>query len=146
MGINIPSKALELLLTVAARNRVKEWSIEYANPGKSMELFVEDINNEKSPLFRFADDCIIFANSREKVDQILLSMNALLKPRGLELNLNKTKVKDLRKGEPVPFVGFEFSTTRNHGKWKVSNYPPRAKIRNLKAKVEQAIQKDKKNL
>lgn len=144
-GFNISKGALAALLSGSARSRVRQWSLEYVNPNNSMLKFLNSINNQKTALFRFADDCIIFANSEEMVTEILAKIDIFLKPRGLEVNFNKTKVKNLRNNETFNFVGFEFSITRKHGKWKVYNFPPQAKIKNLKNKVEQAIQKHKSN-
>lgn len=144
-GYNISKNAVFSLLSGLARTKVKEWSIEYVNPNNSMLKFIENINNQKTALFRFADDCIIFANSEEMVKKILAKIDIFLKPRGLEVNFKKTKVKNLRNNETFNFVGFEFSITRKHGKWKIYNFPPAAKIKNMKIKVEQAINKYKSN-
>ncbi len=35
------------------------------------ELFKEKLNNESIALFRFADDCFIFANSEQVIEKIL---------------------------------------------------------------------------
>lgn len=144
-GIKIPSRAYSNLVTGVARNKVQEWSLEYVNPNNSRYKFLKSINNQKTALFRFADDCIIFANSEEMVKEILQNIDAFRKPRGLEVNFNKTKVKNLRNNETFNFVGFEFSITRKHGKWKIYNFPPQAKIQKLKEKVEQTIRKHKAN-
>lgn len=142
-GFNISKAAVFSLLSGLARNKKKEWSLEYINPNNSMFKFLNNINNQKTALFRFADDCIIFANSEEMVTKILAKIDIFLKPRGLEVNFNKTKIRNLRNNETFNFVGFEFSITLKHGRWKVYNFPPAAKVKNLKSKVKQAIQKCK---
>lgn len=126
-------------------NKKKEWSIEYVNKDNSISRFRESINESSTALFRFADDCIIFANSQEKVQQVLHNIEEFLAPRGLEINKLKTQVKDLHKGEKFNFVGFEFAVTKTHGKWKVYNYPPDSKIKGLKQKIRKAIFTHRRN-
>lgn len=119
------------------------WSYKYINPNNSMQKYRNKINNSQAKLFRFADDCVIFANSKETIDNILQNVNSFLSQRGLEINQNKTKVKNIQQGEKFQFVGFEFAVTRNHGKWSVHNYPPQSKIKRLKQKVNETLIKYK---
>lgn len=129
----------------SAVTKKKDWSIEYVNKNSSIEKHRNSINEAKTALFRFADDCIIFANSKEMVQNILQEIDGFLAPRGLEVNKQKTKVRDLHKGEKFSFVGFEFAITKTHGKWKVYNYPPNTKMKGLKQKVKFAISTYRKN-
>lgn len=126
-------------------NKKREWSIEYVNKDNSISRYRESMNESTTALFRFADDCIIFANSEQKVHEILHKIKEFLAPRGLEVNKAKTKIKDLHKGDKFNFVGFEFAITKKHGKWKVYNYPPDTKIKSLKQKIRTTIFTHRKN-
>jgi retron-type reverse transcriptase len=129
----------------SAVNKKKDWSIEYVNENNSISKYRNSLNESKTALFRFADDCIIFANSQEKIQEILQKIDGFLAQRGLEINKSKTKIIDLHKGEKFNFVGFEFAITKTHGKWKVYNYPPDSKIKSLKQKIRSAIFAHRKN-
>lgn len=111
----------------------------YINQNNSMQTYKESLNNSKTALFRFADDCVIFANSEETASRVLSEINSFLQLRGLELNTQKTQMKNLQKGERFQFVGFEYAITRNHGKWKVYNFPPRGKIQKLHKRINETI-------
>ncbi len=104
-----------------------------------MWLFRDKLNNKNIALFRFADDCIIFANSLETVDTIINKVNEFLTPRGLEVNLNKTKIRHLHKQETFKFVGYEYATSLRHGKWRIYNFLPMNKFLALKQKVDKVL-------
>lgn len=140
MNLSYPSKAFARNFLTGVWPHTRDgWSYKYVNANNSMEIFRNSKNNNETALFRFADDCIIFANSQEACSKILDSINTFLIPRGLEINKNKTHIRNLHDGDKFTFVGFEFAILRKHGKWKVYNYPPNAKIVNLKKKVNEVL-------
>ncbi len=62
----------------------------------------------------------------------------------MELNLNKTKIKDLSKNESFNFVGFQFTILKKDGVDKIYNYPPPPqKISNLKDKINEILKKNR---
>lgn len=96
-------------------------------------------NNQWSFIARFADDFIVLVNSQAAVDAAFAGKAAVefLAPRGLELNIEKSFVRELP-SSPFTFVGFTFHTAIAHGKAKVYNVIPRerftafiSKLRNI---------------
>jgi hypothetical protein len=55
------------------------------------------INDSWSATFRFDDDCVILVNSQRAIDAALKGIYSFLDVRGLKINENKTKIKDLSK-------------------------------------------------
>lgn len=53
---------------------------------------------------RFADDIIVFGNDRSTVEKTKENIKIFLKPRGLELNEDKTEVKPIESG--VDLLGY----------------------------------------
>lgn len=130
---------IKSFLTGATKHQRKGWTVKYANPNNSKKIFRGKLNTESIALFRFADDCRIFANSKQVIETILTKINEFLAPRGLEVNLSKTKIKYLHEFEKFNFVEFEFAIRRTHGAWKIYNFPPKSKIVPLKQKVDHIL-------
>ena len=61
--------------TGAAKYQRVSWIVKYANFNNFKEIFREQLNNESIALFRFADDCFIFANSEQVIEKILTKIN-----------------------------------------------------------------------
>jgi RNA-directed DNA polymerase len=60
-------------------------------------------------LTRYADDLVIVCGSKERADQALATLRALLAELGLELATAKTRLVDLRNpGEGFDFLGYHF--------------------------------------
>ena len=99
----------------------------------------DTINDSWSATFRFAHDCLMLFNSQRAIDAAIKGIELFLEPRGLALNKEKTKVRNLDK-EDFTFVGYGFSPERRRGRDLLISFPPREKIDNLKAKVNSLFQ------
>ncbi len=80
-------------------------------------------------------------NSEEACRKAISSITSFLRPRGLELNINKTKTKKLLEKENLNFVGFQFSIVKKKGRNIIYNYPPPQKVKNLKEKINKTLLK-----
>lgn len=86
-------------------------------------------------LQRFADDCIVFVDSQQAVNNSINQINAFLAPRGLRLSATKTKIVEIKKSS-FRFVGFSFSTITKHGKHFYYNYIPSDKLKALVKRIK----------
>jgi retron-type reverse transcriptase len=102
------------------------------------------INESWSRLLLFADDCLILVNSRDAANRALNAIKKFLEPRGLEINMSKTKIKDLHR-ETFDFFGFTFDTRISHGLNKVHSFPPPRKVQALREKVRTILRQNKGN-
>lgn len=119
------------------------WSYKILNKNSMMEKRSKMVNNAWIRAFRFADDCLTLLNDESAIEKVLNNVKSFLDPRGLELNLKKVFIRKLHKGEKFQFVGYEFSIVKDHKNWKIYNYPPAAKIKNVKQKVKLLFNKYK---
>jgi retron-type reverse transcriptase len=105
-----------------------------------------EANNQRwSSLTRFADDCVILVNSKEKAEKVIQGIIKFLEPRGLEIHPEKTVTRDLYNNEGFRFCGFEFRYETGHGETSVYNFPPADKVKVLKDKIEEIFKKRKRN-
>lgn len=100
---------------------------------------------------RFADDIIIFSDTPEKLEKVKEIIKQFLKPRGMLINEEKTRVESIEKG--VDFLGYnikEYSNATKVGliekptkKGILLVKPGKIAITNFKMKVKKAIQDTK---
>lgn len=65
-------------------------------------------------------------NSELAAAEAITQINDFLKPRGLILSESKTKlVSILEKKNLTRFLGFNFATKLNHGKYSIYAFPPK---------------------
>lgn len=96
---------------------------------------------------RYADDIIIFANDKENLEKVKEALTDFLKPRGLELNGEKTIITTIEKG--VDILGYNLreypDETRARKKGKPTKKgiliikPSRKSIENFKKRVKHAL-------
>ena len=129
------------------KNKQKEYGYKYdiIFEENLSEVSRSEINESWNKTFRFADDCAIFVNSERAVDAAIKGIKAFLEPRGLQLNEEKTLIKNLHKGDRFRFVGFEFALERRHGKHTLYDFPPADKIQNVKETIEEVFRVNKRN-
>src|SRR5713101_1338323 len=82
---------------------------------------------------RFADDQVILVDSRERHEWLVKTVTKRLREEfgklRVEINEEKSRVVDLRKGESFGFLGFEFRRVRSlRGRWR-PQYTPKLKKR-----------------
>lgn len=101
---------------------------------------------------RFADDVIVFAETKINLEEAKTKITDFLKPRGLELNEEKTLITPLEKG--VDILGYnlkEYSDPTRIGKKGkptkkgiVIVKPSKKSQTNFKSKIRNALEKLKK--
>jgi len=89
--------------------------------------------NRKVHVVRYADDFVVTCHKRFASINIIETIDEFLKPRGLELNKDKTKVTKVTDG--FDFLGFNFRTWRNG----FILTPTKASIRRLTGKVKSVL-------
>lgn len=103
-------------------------------------------NYEAVNYHRFADDMVITVSghsSKHGWDKLALQrLREYLEPLGVELNLEKTRMVNVLKGESFSFLGFDFRRVQNRSK---SGYfilmTPKKKARQaIKARIRETIQ------
>jgi len=82
---------------------------------------------------RFADDLVVLIDAHPRHDWLVKAVNKRLREElaklRVEINEEKSRTVDLRKGESFAFLGFEFRRVSSlKGKWR-SQYTPRLKKR-----------------
>jgi RNA-directed DNA polymerase len=82
---------------------------------------------------RFADDQVILVDSRQRHEWLVKAVTKRLREEfgklRVEINEEKSRVVDLRKGESFGFLGFEFRRVRSlRGRWR-PQYTPKLKKR-----------------
>jgi retron-type reverse transcriptase len=112
------------------------WSYKKLDTSNSILDGRTQINNAYLSIFRYADDIVILLNRVEMANKVMDLINVFLSARGLNINKEKTKLKNLHNGDKINFVGFEFAVTEKDNQWKVYNYPPSEKIANVKLKIK----------
>jgi RNA-directed DNA polymerase len=86
---------------------------------------------------RYADDFVVFCESKEAAEKVVEVLRQWLKPRGLELSSEKTRIAHLTEG--FDFLGFNVrlykmpQTTRTG--WKLLIKPSRAALAKIREKL-----------
>src|SRR5215469_4387338 len=96
---------------------------------------------------RFADDLVILVDAHPRHERLVKAVAKRLREEfgklRVEINEEKTRVVDLRKGESFGFLGFEFRLVRSRkGRWR-PRYTPKVKKRTaLLAKLREIFQRN----
>nr|AOC61481.1 putative reverse transcriptase and intron maturase [Rhexinema sarcinoideum] len=88
----------------------------------------------KINVVRYADDFIVSGRSARQLERVRIAIKEFLKPRGLELHEDKTRISPVRTG--FPFLGWKF--------WKASNGAflgqiSRSSLKNHQEKIKHTI-------
>jgi len=96
---------------------------------------------------RFADDLVILVDSHSRHGWLLKAVDKRLREElaklRVEVNEEKSRIVDLRRGESFGFLGFEFRLVRSRkGRWR-PRYTPKVKKRTaLLAKLREIFQRN----
>jgi group II intron reverse transcriptase/maturase len=94
---------------------------------------------------RFADDIVITVSGhhtkRGWAKRALLRLGERLEPLGVKLNVEKTKVADILRGESFGFLGFDFrrKLTREGSRYFILLTPKKKACLSIKAKIRELI-------
>jgi len=94
---------------------------------------------------RFADDIVITVSGhhtkRGWAKRALLRLGERLEPLGVKLNVEKTKVVDILRGESFGFLGFDFrrKLTREGSRYFILLTPKKKACLSIKAKIRELI-------
>lgn len=117
---NIALNGLEETLKISYRKRTRNDYVFYVTEGNYRVV-------------RYADDFVIFANSKEDIEAIYDILNPYLKERGLELAEDKTRITHISDG--FDFVGFNFRRYKTFNGFIHLCKPSKESIKGLKSKV-----------
>lgn len=94
-------------------------------------------------VIRYADDFVLIHRNKEILELCILETRKWLKTTGLEMNKEKSALRDSRKG--FYFLGFHIIQVRkmNAGKYKVKIQPSRQSQATLLLKIRQILQNNK---
>ncbi len=95
---------------------------------------------------RFADDLVVLVDSHYGPPGLLRQVNQRLREElarlGVEINEEKSRCVDLRKGESFGFLGFDFRRIRaRSGKWRVQITPKQKKRTALLRKLKEVFRR-----
>lgn len=100
---------------------------------------------------RFADDITVFANERIQLEKAMEAIKSFLKPRGLEINEEKSEIAPIQSG--VDFLGYNIreypDKTRvgikgkPHKRGVVLIKPAKKRIEGFKTKIKNVISENK---
>lgn len=91
-------------------------------------------------IIRYADDCVILCESEEDAKKAQNEINEWLKPRGLSLSSEKTKIVHITEG--FNFLGFNirhYKVTNTATGYKLLIKPSKKSIKEFKAKIRQTF-------
>jgi RNA-directed DNA polymerase len=103
-------------------------------------------NNSWAYAARFADDVVLLCNTDLATQIAIKAAQNFLNPRGLQLNAEKTKIKDVSIRERFDFCGFEFAIRSYPNRYRIHVFPPKAKVVNIKNKIKNILNPNKQNL
>ena len=117
---NIALNGMEEALNITYHERTKNASVYYETKGKYR-------------MVRYADDFVIFANSKEDIEAVYDILNPYLEERGLELAEEKTRITHISDG--FDFLGFNFRRYKTFDGFINLCKPSRDSIKQFKSKV-----------
>jgi len=117
---NIALNGMEEVLNISYRKRMR----------KEYEYYVSEGDYR---VVRYADDFVIFANSKEEIKAVYGILGSYLKERGLELAEDKTRITHISDG--FDFVGFNFRRYKTFNGFKHLCKPSKESIKGFKSKV-----------
>jgi RNA-directed DNA polymerase len=135
-----------LLANIALHGMEEELGIEYytsisKNGNRSVKKKAE---KRTLAMVRYADDFLIFCQSREEAESIYHKLVPYLNNRGLELAKEKTRVVHVTEG--FDFLGFTFKhypTKKSKGKsWKLIIKPSRTSQAKFKGKIKEIFERN----
>ena len=121
-----------LLANIALHGMEETLKISYAKR-KHKNGNISYITKGKYRMVRYADDFVIFAQSKEDIEAIYDILNPYLEDRGLELAKDKTRITHICEG--FDFLGFNFRRYKTRDGFIHLSKPSKDSIREFKSKV-----------
>ena len=118
-----------LLANIALHGMEEALGVRYDNRGKL-------IGNRA--LVRYADDFVVFCETREDVEQVTFTLNKWTGERGLQLSEEKTKISHLTEG--FDFLGFnvrQYAAPQSKTGWKLLIKPSQKSMQKIREKLRQ---------
>lgn len=94
--------------------------------------------NSKRAVVRYADDFVVFCETKEDASKTVSTLNEWMKDRGLSLSEEKSKIVHLKEG--FDFLGFNirhYAVTNTNTGWKLLIKPSKKSMQELRSKVKQ---------
>ena len=95
-------------------------------------------NRSKRALVKYADDLVVFCESKEDAEETTQILNNWLKDRGLELSSEKTRLCHLSQG--FDFLGFNIRHYRSRNAitgWKLLIKPSKRSVQDIKDRIRE---------
>lgn len=118
-----------LMFNIALNGMESALEIRYNNWGT---------NRSKRGLVKYADDLVVFCESREDAEEATQILNNWLRDRGLELSAEKTRICHLSEG--FDFLGFNIRHYKSQNArtgWKLLIKPSKASVQKIKDKMRE---------
>ena len=122
-----------LLANIALNGMEETLNITYRERKINGDVFHDTKGNYR--MVRYADDFVIFANSKEDIEAIPDILNPYLEKRGLKLAEDKTRITHISDG--FDFVGFNFRRYKTFNGIKHLSKPSKDSIKQFKSKVSE---------
>lgn len=118
-----------LLANIALHGMEDVLGVRYDNRGKL-------IGNRA--LVRYADDFVVFCETKEDAEQVKFTLNKWMGERGLQLSEEKTKISHLTEG--FDFLGFnvrQYAAPQSKTGWKLLIKPSQKSMQKIREKLRQ---------
>lgn len=122
-----------LLANIALHGMEEALGVKYDNRG---EL------KGKRAVVRYADDSVVFCETKEDAEEAVIVLNNWLRERGLTLSKEKTRIVHLKEG--FDFLGFNirhYAVTNTETGWKLLIKPSQKSVQEIRDKLRQNWQK-----
>jgi RNA-directed DNA polymerase len=137
---NIALHGMEEALTVTRTS--KDGKVTITNAGVKYNNEGENVG--KRGIVRYADDFVVFCETKEDAETVVETLKVWLKERGLELSEEKTRIVHLSEG--FDFLGFtvkQYATTNTKTGWKLLITPSKKSQQAFRDKLKLTWQKMK---
>ena len=120
-----------LLANISLHGMEKHLGVKYNNRGQ---------NCGKRQLCRYADDFVVFCETKEDAEKATAQLAEFLKIRGLEIAPEKTRILHLKDG--FDFLGFnirQYAVTNSKTGWKLLIKPSRKSMQKIRDKLKEVF-------
>jgi len=138
-GYPLPKGMVRQLYSGAWVHKRDSWSYKIVNEHSSVSNNRNLRYDTYVSVIRYVDDIVILLNSILVANKVMDLIKDFLAIRGVNVTDCKTYLKNIYLEEKIKFVGYEFSIIKKQGLWKVYNYPPAEKVKNVKVKINKVF-------
>lgn len=117
-----------LLANISLHGMENALGVKYNNRG--------EITGRRA-VVRYADDFLVFCETKEDAEESVKTLNAFLSNRGLTLSSEKTKIVHLKEG--IDFLGFnirQYTTINSKTGWKLLIKPSKEAKKKIREKIK----------